>query len=288
MTPAAFRSRERRCVGVVCDRSARARTRACGGLVRPARRVAGLADDADADVGVGAKEKVRREVLEDDVPVAGEAGPRAHASPTSARTCWKVSSSVRTRRTGRPTRSARYATSGSNFGQPLPPNPPPESGATIRTFDSGQLSAAATTRCSTNGCWIGLQIVTPFSSGAAMNDVRLDGEVRDHRELVVVLDDEVRLRVRDVAPAERPFLKRFVSVSGCVGLQRRILDERRARDRAPARRRAPPAALRSPRGRAARPLRRHPRVSAATAATGSPKNFVSPTASTGRSANAGP
>ena len=57
--------------------------------------------------------------------------------------------------------------SGSNFGQPFPPKPPPGSGEMIRTLAMGQPSAAATTRCRMNGCCIGLQTATPPPSGAA-------------------------------------------------------------------------------------------------------------------------
>ena len=46
-------------LGVVCDSSARARHARVRRPVRPARRVAGLADDAPADVGVGADQEVR-------------------------------------------------------------------------------------------------------------------------------------------------------------------------------------------------------------------------------------
>ena len=136
--------------------------------IRSACRIAGLADDADADVGVGADQEVGVDVLKDDPPVAIE--PRAHVgrAPTSGappemspRASAPVAPAGRCEARG-------YAISGSNFGHPFPPKPPPGSGEMMRTRDTGQPSADATTRCSTYGCWIGLQTVTPSGSGAAM------------------------------------------------------------------------------------------------------------------------
>ncbi len=61
------------------------------------------------------------------------------------------------------------AMSGSYFACCLPPNPPPGSGAKMRTFASGIPRTPAMTRCSQFGCWIELQTATPSPSGAAMN-----------------------------------------------------------------------------------------------------------------------
>ena len=63
---------------------------------------------------------------------------RTRISDAPRRTAWNVSSSVRTRRTGRPARSAMNATSGSYFACCLPPKPPPGSGAKTRTLASGR------------------------------------------------------------------------------------------------------------------------------------------------------
>jgi hypothetical protein len=60
------------------------------------------------------------------------------------------------------------ATSGSYLACCLPPNPPPGSGAKMRTFESGIPRTPATTRWSQFGCWIELQTATPSPSGAAM------------------------------------------------------------------------------------------------------------------------
>ena len=84
------------------------------------------------------------------------------------RTAWKVSSRVRTRRTGRPARNAMNATSGSYFACCLPPNAPPGSGERIRTLDSGSPRILASTFWSQFGCWIVLQTEIPSPSGAAM------------------------------------------------------------------------------------------------------------------------
>ena len=84
------------------------------------------------------------------------------------RTAWNVSSSVRTRRTGRPARNAMNATNGSYLACCLPPNPPPGSGAWMRTFASGNPMTVAMTRCSQFGCWMELQTAIPSPSGAAM------------------------------------------------------------------------------------------------------------------------
>ncbi len=61
------------------------------------------------------------------------------------------------------------ATSGSYLACCLPPNPPPGSGAKMRTFASGMSSTPAITRWSQFGCWIELHTATPSPSGAAMN-----------------------------------------------------------------------------------------------------------------------
>src|SRR3990172_6567205 len=63
---------------------------------------------------------------------------RTWISEAPRRTAWKVSSRVSTRRTGRPARRAMKATSGSYLACCLPPNPPPGSGAKIRTLASGR------------------------------------------------------------------------------------------------------------------------------------------------------
>ncbi len=136
-------------------------------------------------------------------------------------------------------------------------------------------------------CCVGVQIVTPFASGAAMKTC---GSMA---KCVTIGNRYSCSMTRSAeAPATSPHpnvhsRSTFVFASGSSG---RTMDPARAAkpDRAPARptgRRA--AARRRRRTSAAAPLGRVLRL-ATTAATGSPKNFVSPVARIGRSANAGP
>ena len=118
--------------------------------------------------------------------------------------------------------------------------------------------------------------------------VRLDREVRDHRERVVVLDDAIGPGAPHRPSRTATRGERSCASGSCLDANSRILDERRRgieRLLDGEHRRQlfvvdphepPPPALAAS------------SVSAATAATGSPKNFVSPTASTGRSLYAGP
>ena len=78
-TPAACRTRETPC-SASCATAARApSTRAFGVRYGTARRVARLADDAAADVGVRADQEVGLDVLKDDAP--GLVEPRARVDP---------------------------------------------------------------------------------------------------------------------------------------------------------------------------------------------------------------
>ncbi len=52
--------------------------------VRTARGVAGLAHDPDADIGIGADQEIRPEILGQDVPVAVERGPGLNARRCAA------------------------------------------------------------------------------------------------------------------------------------------------------------------------------------------------------------
>ena len=136
--------------------------------IRAARRVAGLADDATADVGVGANQEVRLNVLEDDAPGLVEPRPRRGSAPTRGGPAERSPrASARAEPAGRSAARGTRATARTS-ASPLPPKPPPGSGEMIRTFATGHPSAEATTRCSTKGCWMALQIVTPSASGAAM------------------------------------------------------------------------------------------------------------------------
>ena len=206
------------------------------------------------------------------------------------RTAWNVSSRVRTRRTGRPARRAMKATSGSSFACCLPPKPPPGSGAKTRTFDSGRpqdlrqdlLQPVRVLDRAPDG--------DPVPVRRGHERVGLDGEVGHHRERLGVLDDEIGRRGHGihVAPAEVVLAEDVRAGQGVARAERRVLDERRGRVERRRDREDGRAAPRTrPATRAAAPSAAS-FVSAATAATGSPWYFVSPTARTGRSSNWGP
>ena len=212
------------------DRCGRA-IRTAGIAIRPARGVAPLPDRPVGDVGVGADEVVRGDVAEGERPV--RVGTRSARGPPPRRggTAWKVSSSVRTSRTGRSAaRRAMNATSGSYLACCLPPNAPPGSGAKTRTFESGRYRSPAMTRWSQFGCWIELQTAMPSPSGAAMkpcgsiaNWVTI-GNVYVPSTMTIAPSAPRRRRPsRSGARAGRS------SRPGIGGPQRRVLDERRGR-----------------------------------------------------------
>ena len=159
----------------------------------------------------------------------------------------------------------------------------------MRTLAIGHLSAAATTRCRTNGCCVGVQIVTPLPSGAAMNTCGSMAKCVTIGNRYSCSITKCGRGGRGIAPAERPFAQH-------VRVRERdhrdaSRDPARAAtaDRAPARPRGRQAAVRaSTPDESGRSLGGVLRRSPTTAATGSPKNFVSPVARIGRSANAGP
>ena len=62
--------------------------------------------------------------------------------------------------------------------------------------------------------------------GSGEKRVRLDGEVRDHRKRVVVLDDEIGGGFVDVPPAELPLLQRVGVRQRIAGPEIRSLHER--------------------------------------------------------------
>ena len=177
------------------------------------------------------------------------------------------------------------ATSGSYLACCFPPNPPPGSGAMIRTFDSGRRTRSAMTRWSQFGCWIALQTTIPSLLGAAMNACgsmanwvtigkvcALDHDVRfafgrlEVAPRIAVLAEDVRARVRVIRP------------------ERRILDERRIR--CPGRRHGVDRRSSSTSTCTRRAALGRVERLGGDRGNGSPWNFVSPIAG-GRSAAAG-
>ena len=83
-------------------------------------------------------------------------------------------------------------------------------------------------RCSQLGCWMERPDRDAVAIGGGHEGVRLDGEVRDDRERVGVVHDEVGRRGLDVAPADPVLLEDVALGQRVVRAQRRVLHERRS------------------------------------------------------------
>ena len=151
---------------------------------------------------------------------------RTRTSHDARRAAWKLSSRLRTRRTGRPVRSAANATSGSSLACCLPPNPPPGSGAKTRTFESGRPRTLASHLLEPVRVLDRAPDGDSVAVGSGHERVRLDREVGDHRERVRVLDDDVGERRVDIAPADLVLAEDVGRREAIGGAQGRFLDER--------------------------------------------------------------
>ena len=249
-----------------------------GHPVGPAHQVGRLRDDPDGDVGVGAEQPEVSTSWKTQRAVGGEAGAHAHLVRGAADRLERLRQ--RQREPDRP--AGAHGEEGEQrleLGVLLAAERPAGVGRDhphLRDRQAEELRDA------------GLEQVRVLDRapdgdavvlGCGQEDVRLDREVGDHRERVGVLDDAVGARGVDVAPPEVPLAQACSSAPGGrpggpgpgpAGPP----------GPAPARRSAPRAApRRDPHEAAASSAASS--VSAATAATGSPWNFVSPTASTG-------
>ena len=154
---------------------------------------------------------------------------RTWTSEAPRRTAWNVSSSVRTSRTGRPVSSAMNASERLVLGVLL---------AAERAARVGREDADLRERQPEHARDDPLQPVRVLDRapdrdavavGRGHECVGLDGELGDHREVVGVLDDQVRLALGgvDVAPAVAVLAQDVRAGQRVVRAERRVLDERR-------------------------------------------------------------
>ena len=276
--------------GVVWERIERARDAHVGHLVRARRGVLALGHDPLGDVGIGTQQVVALDVLEDESPVRVEAAAYADLGRDAAAGLERF-----VEREHQAHGTARLEGHECHQRLELDVLLAAEAAAGVGRVDAhlgqGQVEQPGHQPLQQVGVLDGRPDGDAVLVGRGREAVGLDGEVRDHGERVGLVDDDIGLGFRS-STSPHPKLAHGQDVA--VAHARR--PQAAARARAPA---ARPAQRLSRRCRRRAVPRTRPAtrraassaaslVSAATAATGSPWNFVSPTASTGRSWNCGP
>ena len=216
--------------GTVCDRMLRATMRAAGDHVRPDRGVGALADHAVRDVRVRADEVVGLDVPEQHRAVGPEPGPDADLGRRPADGLERLLEAqheadgpaglaghereqrlvLRVLLAAEP--AARVGREHAHLGQRQPEHRGDDALEPVGVLDRAPDRHAV-------------------AVGRRHERVRLDRELRDHREGVGAVDDDrgIALGGLEVAPAEAVLAQDVGAGEGVVGPDRRVLDERRRR-----------------------------------------------------------
>ncbi len=202
--------------------------RAWGVPIRAARGVTGLAHDPRADVGVGANQEIRTDVLKGNAAVAAESRTRMNRGRCPACRLKRFFE-----REDEPHRSSQLEREPCQERLELRPSFAAKSAARIGRDDADRSDWTLE-----RGGHDPLQHIRMLSGaphgdavgvGRREKGMRFDGEVRDHRKAVVVIKHDVGGGAVEMAPAELPAPHRVRARQRIASTQLRILNQQRLR-----------------------------------------------------------